>query len=82
MRPLKTGGKFLLNLHELSTDPLNDVDRIGVRQNENAHENSALAGEPNLRVVILGAEDHVCDVTQPDEDVVFLPHDEIFEILH
>ena len=79
---LKTGGKFLLNLHQLSPDPLDDVDRIGIRQNENAHENSALAGEPDLRVVILGAEYHICDVAQPDEDVVFLPHDKILEILH
>ena len=78
---LQAGGQFLLDLLHLRPDALDDVDRVGVGQHEDAHENRALAGEAHLRVVILRAEDHVGDVAQPNERSVFLPHDQILEIL-
>ena len=64
---LHAGGQFLLDLLHLGPDPLDHVDRVRIGQNENAHEDGALAGEADLGVVIFRAEDHVRDVTQPDE---------------
>src|SRR5690606_28287082 len=49
---------------------LDDVERVGVGQHEYAHEHGGLAGEADLRVVVLGAEHHVGDVGQADHGTV------------
>ena len=64
---LHAGRQFLLDLLHLGANALDHVDRVRVRQNEDAHENRALAGETNLGVVILRAENNVGDVAQPNE---------------
>ena len=75
------GSSFWICCH-LGPDAFDHIDRVGVRQNEDAHEDGALPGEADLGVVIFRAEHDVGDVAQPNEYAVFLPHDEILEILH
>ena len=49
------GGELFLDLLQLSPDPLDHVNRVGVRQYPDAHEYRFLTGETDLSVVILSA---------------------------
>ena len=73
--------QLALDLLHLDAGTFDDVDRVGVWQNENAHEDGALPGETDLGVVIFGAKHDVGDVAQPDEGSAGFANDEILEIL-
>ena len=49
-------------LDHLGAHALDDVERVRVGQDLDAHEDRRLAREAHLRVVVLGAEDDVGDV--------------------
>ena len=78
---LHAARQFLLDLLQFGPDVLDDIDRVRVWQNPDAHENGFLPGEPDLRVVIFGAEDDVGDVAQPNECALVFLDDELLELI-
>ena len=78
---LHSGRQFFFDLLELGAHVFDHVNGVGVRQNENAHEDGFLAGEAHFSVVIFGAEHDVRDVAQPDERAFVLFDDELFELI-
>ena len=74
-------GSSFCDLLHLGAHPLDDVDRVRVRQNPDAHEDGLLPGEADFGVVILRAEHDVRDIAQPNECRLFLPHDELLEFI-
>ena len=64
-----------------SRDRVDDIERVGVRQDEDAHEDRGLAGEADFGVVVLGAQLDVGDVAQAHDRVVLLADDEVLELL-
>ena len=77
----EAGGQLLLDGFHFGAHPLDHVQRVGVGQNPDAHEDRLLAVKPHLRVVILRAQLHVGHVAQPHEPVAGLADDEIAELL-
>ena len=73
MSALHAGRQFASGSASISARTrLIDVDRVRVRQDEDAHEHRALPGEAHLGVVVLRAQHHVRDVPQPNERAVLL----------
>jgi hypothetical protein len=64
----------------LAPDAPDDVERVGVGQDPHAHEDGLAAGEPDVRVVVVGAEGDVRDVLETDERPVVLAEDELLEV--
>ena len=63
---MPVGSSFWICVH-LGAHALDHVERVGIRQNPDAHEHGAFAGETHFRVVIFRAEHHIRDVAQTDE---------------
>src|SRR5436305_1228202 len=79
--PSHAGGQFLSDLIHLGADALDDVHRVRVRQNPNAHKHGLLTGETDLRVVIFRAKHHVRDIAQAHERAFLFAHDQFLKIL-
>src|SRR4051794_37797654 len=78
--PVHPARQIFFDFLEFSADALDHVDRVRIRQNPHAHEDSLLSGEPNLGVVIFRAQNHVGDVSQSDERPFILAYDELLEL--
>ena len=74
-------GQLLLNLLKLDTYALDHVERVGVWQHPNAHENSLLSGESHFGVVVFRAEHDVSNVAQPNERVLVLANNQLLELV-
>ena len=57
-----SGRQFLLDLLHLDTHPLDHVNRVGVWQNPDAHEDGFLSGKTYFCVVIFRAEHDIGDI--------------------
>ena len=79
--PGETGGEVLLNELHFAADALDHVERIGVRQHPDPHEDGPFAREPHLGVIILRAEFNVGDIAKPEELVPGLANDQVAEFL-
>ncbi len=66
---------------DLNADALDDVDRVRVRQNEDAHENRFLAGEADFGVVVFGAENDIGDIAEPNECALVLLNHQLLELV-
>ena len=75
------GRQFLLDLLQLGAHALDDVDRVRIGQDPDAHEDRFLPGEADFGVVIFRAENDVGDVAQPNECAFVLAHDELLELI-
>ena len=78
---VEADGQFLDDGIHFLPHALDDVERVGVRQNPDAHEYRAFAAEAHFAVVIFRAERDIRDIAQPHELIAALAHDEIFEFL-
>ena len=78
---LHPGGQFALDLFHLGLHAFDDINRVCVWQDKDAHENGALSGETDLGVIVLRSEDDVGNVAQPNECSAFLSDDEVFEVI-
>ena len=82
MSACHAGRQLLLDLLHLDAHAFDDVQRVGVRQHPDAHEDSFLAGEPHFGVVVFRAEHDVGDVAQPHRRVpVLLADDQVLELI-
>ena len=74
------GREFLFDLFQFHPHALDDVHRICIWQDPNAHEDGLLPRKANLGVVVFCPEDNVSDVAQSDECALVLPDHELFEL--
>ena len=73
--------QFLFDLLQLGAHPLDDVDRVRIGQDPDAHEDRFLPGEADFGVVVLCAKNNIGDVAQPNECAFVLPHNELLELV-
>ena len=66
---LHAGRQILFDFLQFSAYALDDIDRVRVRQNPDAHEDGLLSGETHFGVVIFRAEHDIGDIAQPNERV-------------
>ena len=71
----------MFDLLQLDASALDHINGVCIRQYSDAHEDGALLRVAHFRIVVLGAEHHVGDVTQPHQLSILLPNDELFEII-
>ena len=54
---------------------------LALGSDPDAHEDRLLAGEAHLLIVVLGAQHHVGDVSQPHQRAVLLADDQLLELV-
>ncbi len=78
---LHPGRHVGLDERNLFADLPDHLERVGGRQDPDAHEHRRLAVEPDVLLVVLGAEHHVGDVAEPDDHALVFLDDQVPELL-
>ena len=76
---LEPGRQVSLDVRQDRVDPLDHVERVGIGQHPNAHEDRIFSGESNLGGIILRPKHDRGDVLEPHDGATLLADDQPLE---